>query len=68
MSELSEQIWKHRFSARLAVLFKSQGISENAAFEDAYAHANDHYRDRSNASPEKEAESVYASLFRDMRN
>ena len=68
MSELSERIWKHRFAARLAVLFKSLTVSENAALEDAYAHADDHYPDRSNTSPEKEAESIYASLFRDKQN
>ena len=63
MPELTERSWKHRFAERLARAFADGGLEPIAALEDAYAHADDQYPKRGEATPEREAVAVYESIL-----
>jgi len=66
--KMPERVWKHLFAGRLAELFVSWGIGHVHALEDAYAHADEHYPQRSNLPAEEEAVLVFGKLPRPLRH
>jgi hypothetical protein len=62
MNDVPERIWKHRFAELLSRRFMRDGVERDAALEDAYAHADDRYPNRSLGSPEREAAFVHEAL------
>jgi hypothetical protein len=55
MIELTEEVWKHRFTQGLMVFFVSRGASVENALADARAHAEDEYAVRGDRTPEQHA-------------
>ena len=62
MTELAEQVWKHRFAERLVLFFVSRGTAAESAREDAVAHAEDEYAARGSGTPEQHAETLIAAI------
>jgi hypothetical protein len=60
-----EQSWKARFVSALSSKFRAWGLSEDAAIEDARAHADDLYPRSMTEPPERHAELTFGSLAQD---